>query len=1277
MKNKIFAGQFTAAAFLCASRRWFVAVIAAGMALGASLANAQQFAMSTTNVAPAQISDSQKAAVLRVSLSNSAATGVPLLQWDSIGLRLEANAGVALNAGATAALIATLEVYRDANGSGAFESGSDLLVAQNFFLPVAPDGGVNLTFDGSDPATLQLPAGTNARFFVVVTLTGNASSATPNTLRLTHLANGPLASTARNANTSALVTLTAAPDISTPVITATLDAPPVTTGLLPVVIQQPPKPALVSLHPAFQDAQESPAQLAYSVTANTNPGLVSFVGIDSSTGVLTLDPATGAQGQAQLTVQATDSTGKAVTTGLALHVGPLANYVEFASAYFGTGGPGISGVADDPDRSGLTNLLKYAFFLHPLKVGDREGLPTLSRTGNARVFSHLRPKFSTDLVYAYEHSSDLVTWVPAVSGVDYFAATMDLGDGSQRVECLLLKNPAQTFMRVKVQLISNPPPPGAGTAGGSGSGSAAGQIPPPAGLPPPPSDPPLPIDGGAVFPSESFVLGNLTLPSAVTSADLNNDGWMDLVSISEGDDRVSWYRNENGVFGPRQILSGQTRSGAGIVCADFTGDGLPEIASASPFDNKIAWYPNFGGGAMGGQTIITTTATYATAIAAADMDADGKIDIIAAAGYGPESKLVWFKNQGAPSYFIVGQENAITSQSGPGMATAGNFPSSIAVANIDGDPNGYADIAIASFNDSTVTFLRGNGANTFTRQVLSTIEGGAIEVALGDIDGDGLKDIVSISAYGIPALGQSGGRVMWYKNNGAAPFGPGQPIAIETAGLNGVAVADLNNDGKLDVLAATVRPPGNGTTGRLLWFRNLGGGSFGDPLTSTQLISTSGFEGKSVTTGDFDHNGMIDAAVAWQTSNKHSVYLNFGGQYSLTTTDTAPSVILESGRDDVLRISVTNNGVAGQDSARLATVGLLLEKAGGVAMNTTEANQLIDRLHFYADSNANGTFEPTTDQLIATIFHLNLTNGKASVPLGNAPPSGINVPPGTTQSFFVVPQFTTNAAAQNPNSVRLTHIASGAGASTTRAAYSGSLLVAAGPPPNVASAAVTAQSNATPTTIGLPNLTIYDPSTTSYLQLTNYFNDAEDGAALLKYTVAGNTNPMLFAFVGIEPGANRLSLKYRPGASGNATLAIRATDSLGKFVTASFQVTVGYTFTDWSSLFPPPSLGNWPIDTASIYAFGLNPLYPGDLSNAPKTWRQGSVKGIRHLRQRWSSDLDYSYLISADLQNWTVAVPGVHFYEFRSHVSPALDQSDVVILADWPRAFIRPRAVIP
>ena len=58
----------------------------------------------------------------------------------------------------------------------------------------------------------------------------------------------------------------------------------------------------------------------------------------------------------------------------------------------------------------------------------------------------------------------MFTWTPVVKNVDYYEHTKDLGDGSVRVELLLLGNWQTAFMRAQAQLVGPPPPPARRTA---------------------------------------------------------------------------------------------------------------------------------------------------------------------------------------------------------------------------------------------------------------------------------------------------------------------------------------------------------------------------------------------------------------------------------------------------------------------------------------------------------------------------------------------------------------------------------------------------------------------------------------------------------------------------------------------------------------------------------------------------------------------------------------------------------------------------------------------
>ncbi|MCK6691600.1 MAG: VCBS repeat-containing protein, partial [Thermoanaerobaculia bacterium] len=77
-------------------------------------------------------------------------------------------------------------------------------------------------------------------------------------------------------------------------------------------------------------------------------------------------------------------------------------------------------------------------------------------------------------------------------------------------------------------------------------------------------------------------------------------------------------------FGPQQIIVEPELKGvASVFAADLDNDGDLDVLSASAGDDKIAWYENDGIGNFGLQQVITTNADRAVSVFAADVDNDG------------------------------------------------------------------------------------------------------------------------------------------------------------------------------------------------------------------------------------------------------------------------------------------------------------------------------------------------------------------------------------------------------------------------------------------------------------------------------------------------------------------------------------------------------------------------------------------------------------------------------------------------------------------------------
>jgi len=237
-------------------------------------------------------------------------------------------------------------------------------------------------------------------------------------------------------------------------------------------------------------------------------------------------------------------------------------------------------------------------------------------------------------------------------------------------------------------------------------------------------------------------------------------------------------------------------------------------------------------------------------IHAADIDLDGDTDVLGATYYGNE--LVLFINDGQrpPSW----QRQVVD----------GDFIEALAIAVVDIDGDGLPDIIGGSDAGAEVVWWRNLGGSPpqWSRFTVDADVPGAHDVAGADLDGDGDMDIVGVS--------YETDKVLWWRNDGATPV-TWEPfvIASDFDYPTKVDLADIDHDGDLDLFGVAWLGQ------EVAWWRNEGG----DPIAWTSVVIEENFNGGHwVDAVDVDHDGWVDVVGAAMDLREIAWWRNDGAE---------------------------------------------------------------------------------------------------------------------------------------------------------------------------------------------------------------------------------------------------------------------------------------------------------------------------------------------------------------------------------------------------------------
>ncbi|MBL4604325.1 MAG: VCBS repeat-containing protein, partial [Flavobacteriaceae bacterium] len=425
---------------------------------------------------------------------------------------------------------------------------------------------------------------------------------------------------------------------------------------------------------------------------------------------------------------------------------------------------------------------------------------------------------------------------------------------------------------------------------------------------------------------ERVVLDNTTSGlKDIFTIDINGDGLLDIISASETDNSINWYKNNGDDTFTINNIASNVSGTVTVSAADMDNDGDIDILTVAATGGQITWYENNGSESFAANAI-TELVVGGNNIIPADVNNDGFLDIVVSSSSSSVG-LVWYQNDGVADPTFSKQT----------IDSSTNFKTIFAV---DLDEDNDLDIVYTSLTDANVGWYKYNSATGSFETKNILISGNQTATVLPiDIDGDGDPDLVHAT------VGATGS-VSWYENNGNQSFTLRSIVAHSLDNLIAITAGDVDGDGDIDLLSAS---EGDDT---IALFVNDGSQNF------TKVDITTLADGvQSIEIADVDSNGDLDIlsaslsdnSIAWYESK---ILLNY---VSSTPTNGATHIAVDSNISATFDVAIHTDSET--DDSVLVT-GNLTGKIGGV----------------YSVSGSTITFDPTVNFKPGELITLTLSS---------------------------------------------------------------------------------------------------------------------------------------------------------------------------------------------------------------------------------------------------------------------------------------------------------------
>lgn len=278
-------------------------------------------------------------------------------------------------------------------------------------------------------------------------------------------------------------------------------------------------------------------------------------------------------------------------------------------------------------------------------------------------------------------------------------------------------------------------------------------------------------------------------PAAILLADLDGDGEQDLVTANRASNDVSVLLGlGDASFGPesRYAVLADPRA---IDAVDVNGDGVPDLVVACRGADAVAVLLGDGAGGFAAAQALGVGAAPVD-IASADLNGDGSMDLVTA-------------NESATTVSILLASGAGSFAAAESLVSGHIAGVLVELGDLDGD--GTPDLVL--FPQGFILFpaelmiYSGVGDGSFSLSSTVNFDDDAVALELTDLDGDDVLDVVAATARLPPGADDEVDQLVIALGSGDGSFGPVQSFPLGPAS-NAVAVGDIDGDCLPDLISS-------------------------------------------------------------------------------------------------------------------------------------------------------------------------------------------------------------------------------------------------------------------------------------------------------------------------------------------------------------------------------------------------------------------------------------------------------------------------------------------